>query len=113
MFGNKMDKIAKLADKNDAVKLLGMLNDKDEKVVLAAIDALGRCSGGETQRVLLRDACGVHGHNLRVRTHAVLALGKMGLPKARTFLLHQLEAEKSPEVREAMDTALKELAVKL
>ena len=58
MFGNKMDKIAKLADKNDAVKLLGM-------------------------------------------------------PKARTFLLHQLEAEKSPEVREAMDTALKELAVKL
>ena len=29
MFGNKMDKIAKLADKNDAVKLLGMLNDKD------------------------------------------------------------------------------------
>ena len=30
MFGNKMDKIAKLADKNDAVKLLGMLNDKDE-----------------------------------------------------------------------------------
>ena len=42
MFGNKMDKIAKLADKNDAVKLLGMLNDKDEKVVLAAIDALGR-----------------------------------------------------------------------
>ena len=98
MFGNKMDKIARLADKNDAVKLLGMLNDKDEKVVLAAIDAL----------VPL-----VHNDNADVRTHAVLALGKMGLPKARTFLLHQLEAEKSPEVREAMDTALKELAVKL
>ena len=47
MFGNKMDKIAKLADKNDAVKLLGMLNDKDEKVVLAAIDALGRCNGDD------------------------------------------------------------------
>ena len=52
MFGNKMDKIAKLADKNDAVKLLGMLNDKDEKVVLAAIDALGQCSGEEAFNTL-------------------------------------------------------------
>ena len=110
MFGNKMDKIAKLADKNDAVKLLGMLNDKDEKVVLAAIDALGRCNGDDAFNALVPL---VHNDNADVRTHAVLALGKMGLPKARTFLLHQLEAEKSPEVREAMDTALKELAVEL
>ena len=110
MFGNKMDKIAKLADKNDALKLLGMLNDKDEKVVLAAIDALGRCNGDDAFNALVPL---VHNDNADVRTHAVLALGKMGLPKARTFLLHQLEAEKSHEVREAMDTALKELAVKL
>ena len=110
MFGNKMDKIAKLADKNDALKLLGMLNDKDEKVVLAAIDALGRCNGDDAFNALVPL---VHNASPDVRTHAVLALGKMGLPKARTFLLHQLEAEKSPEVHEAMDTALKELAVKL
>lgn len=75
MFGNKMDKIAKLADKNDAVKLLGMLNDKDEKVVLAAIDALGRCSGDDAFNALVPL---VHNDNADVRAHAVLALGQDG-----------------------------------
>ena len=67
MFGNKMDKIAKLADKNDAVKLLGMLNDKDEKVVLAAIDALGRCNGDDAFNALVPL---VHNASADVRTHA-------------------------------------------
>ena len=93
MFGNKMDKIAKLADKNDALKLLGMLNDKDEKVVLAAIDALGRCNGDDAFNALVPL---VHNDNADVRTHAVLALGKMGLPKARTFLLHPAGSRKEP-----------------
>ena len=110
LFGNKFEKIAKLAEKGEEEKLVSFVNDKHEDVHLAAIDALGRCSGDDAFNALVPL---VHNDNADVRTHAVLALGKMGLPKARTFLLHQLEAEKSPEVREAMDTALKELAVKL
>ena len=77
MFGNKMDKIAMLADKNDAVKLLGMLNDKDEKVVLAPIDALGRCNGDDAFNALVPLVL----TPAPMRAHAVLALGKMGLPK--------------------------------
>ena len=110
MFGNTVGKIEKLAQKGHYDKIVEHLNDKNAAVRLAAIDALGRCNGDDAFNALVPL---VHNDNADVRTHAVLALGKMGLPKARTFLLHQLEAEKSPEVREAMDTALKELAVKL
>ena len=41
MFGNKLDKISKLAAKRDAVKLAGFVGDGKPEVRLAAIDALG------------------------------------------------------------------------
>ena len=43
MFGNKLGKIGKLIEKNNAEKLEALLKDKDMEVVLAAIDGLGKC----------------------------------------------------------------------
>ena len=44
LFGSKLDKIEKYAQKGNAEKLKGMVGDKKPEVRLAAIDALGRCS---------------------------------------------------------------------
>ena len=40
MFGNKVEKIRKLAQKGRFDKILALLTDKSEEVRLAAIDAL-------------------------------------------------------------------------
>jgi len=110
MFGNKLSKVAKMAEKNQAEKLAALLNDKDENVVYAAIDALGSCSGDVAFNALVPL---VHNPNAKVRAHAAASLGKMGLPKARTFLLHQRDAEKDPQVMDAIAKALKQIDVKV
>ena len=42
MFGNKLEKIEKLAAKGDAAKIAEYVNDKHDDVRMAAIDALGK-----------------------------------------------------------------------
>lgn len=110
MFGNKLSKIEKMVAKNQAEKLMGLLNDKDETVVYAALDGLGKCTGDVAFNALVPL---VHNANPTVRAHAARALGTMGLPKARTFLLHQRDAEKDPEVLKAISEALNHLDVKV
>jgi len=108
MFGSKLGKIGKLVDKNNAEKLEALLKDKDMEVVLAAIDGLGKCTGDVAFNalvpLLLSD-------DAQVRAHAAKALGQMGLPKARTFLLHQRESEKDTAVLAAIEEALKKISV--
>lgn len=108
MFGSKVDKISKMASKNQAEKLEKMLKDKDMTVVLAAIDALGHCTGDVAFNALVPL---ILSPDAQVRTHAVNALGEMGLPKARTFLLHQRDAEKDAGVNAAIESALKKISV--
>ena len=110
MFGNKLGKVAKLAAKNQAEKLAAMLNDKNAGVVMAAIDALGSCTGDAAFNALVPL---VRSADAGVRAHAAAALGKMGLPKARTFLLHQRDAEKDETVLKAIDEALQKISVKM
>lgn len=110
MFGNKLSKIDKMVEKNQAEKLEALLNDKDETVVFAAIDALGRCTGDVAFNALVPL---VHSPNAQVRAHSISALGVMGIPKARTFLLHQRDAEKDPKVLEAIAAALHHIDVKV
>ena len=110
MFGNKLNKIPKMMEKNQADKLEALLKDKDAQVRLAAIDALGQCKGDAAFNALVPL---VHHPDAQVRAHAITALGVMGIPKARTFLLHQRDAEKDPKVLEAIANALQHIDVKV
>ena len=110
MFGNKLSKVAKMAEKNQAEKLEKLLKDKDMEVVLAAIDGLGQCTGDTAFNALVPL---ILSPDAQVRAHAVTALGVMGLPKARTFLLHQRDEEKDAAVMAAIEEALKKISVKV
>lgn len=110
MFGSKLNKIPKMVEKNQAEKLEALLNDKDMNVVLAAVDGLGKCTGDVAFNALVPL---VHHSDAQVRAHAALALGTMGIPKARTFLLHQRDAEKDAKVLEAIADALQHIDVKV
>lgn len=108
MFGSKLGKIDGMVKKNQAEKLEKMLQDKNMDVVLAAIDGLGRCTGDTAFNALVPL---ILSPDASVRTHAVQALGTMGLPKARTFLLHQKASEKDKDVLAAIEEALKKISV--
>ena len=110
MFGSKLSKISKMVDKNQAEKLENLLKDKDQTVVLAAIDGLGQCTGDTAFNALVGL---ILSPDVQVRTHAILALGTMGIPKARTFLLHQKETETDKSVLTAIEEALKKISVKV
>ena len=110
MFGNKLGKIDKMVAKNQAEKLEVLLNDKDATVVLAAVDGLGRCTGDVAFNALVPL---LNSPDADVREHGAHALGAMGLPKARTFLLHQKASETDRDVLAAMEEALKKISVKV
>ena len=103
MFGNKVDKIAKLAQKGDGEKLAGFVGDKKEEVRLAAIDALGKCEGDVPFNALVPL---VHTGDVQTRIHAVTALAALKQPRARTFIEHQRTLERDPAIQKALDEAL-------
>lgn len=110
MFGNKLSKIPKMIEKNQAEKLEKLLADKDTQVRLAAIDGLGQCTGDVAFNALVPL---LNHSDESVRSHAANALGKMGLPKARTFLLHRKDAEKDAGVLKAIAEALRQIEVRV
>lgn len=110
MFGNKTNKIPKMVERNQSDKLAALLKDKKLDVVLAAIDGLGQCTGDVAFNALVPLLLSP---DAQVRIHAINALGMMGEPKARTFLLHKRDEEKEPEALAAIEKALKKLSVKL
>ncbi len=103
MFCSKLSKIEKYATKDQPLKIIPMLNDKDEGTVLAAIEALGRSRQEEAFNALVPL---VHSPNEKIRTAAALALGQTGRAKARVHLEHQRRVETSDAVKEAISKAL-------
>lgn len=95
MFGNKLAKIEKLAQKGNAEKLKGLVNDKKEDVRLAAIDALGRCSDEVAFNTLTTL---INSPDAQTRIHVVKAMAETKQPKVRAFLEHRKELEKDPKV---------------
>lgn len=110
MFGNKLGKVEKLVQKGDETKLAALLGDKDEAVCFAAIDGLGACKGDVAFNALVPL---LNNNKAEVRAHAVRALGHMGLPKARTFLLHLRDGEHDENVLAAIAEALTQISVKI
>ena len=104
LFGNKLSKIEKYAQKGNADKLKGLVHDKKEDVRLAAIDGLGRCKDEvafNTLSTLMNDP------DAKVRLHVVKAMGATGDPKVREFLEHRREVEKDTKVLAAINESCK------
>ena len=106
LFGNKFEKLAKLAEKGEEEKLVSFVNDKHEDVHLAAIDALGRCSGDVAFNALVPL---VHSPDKQTRIHAAGALCAMNDPKARAHREHQRSTEQDSDVLKAIEESLSKI----
>ena len=96
LFGSKLSTIEKLAQKGNAEKLKGMVNDKKPEVRLAAIDALGRCSDEVAFNTLTTL---INTPDAETRIHVVRALAATKQPKVRAFLEHRKELETDEKVK--------------
>lgn len=96
LFGSKLDKIEKYAQKGNAEKLKAMVNDKKPEVRLAAIDALGRCTDEVAFNTLTTL---INAPDAETRIHVVRALAATKQPKVRAFLEHREDLEKDEKVK--------------
>lgn len=110
LFGNKLEKIAKLAEKGKTEKLASYLTTKHEDIRLATIDALGRCHDDIAFNALVPL---VHNPDKPTRIHASEALSTMNDSKARAHLEHQRAAEKDAEVITVIENSLSKIKDKI
>ena len=103
MFGNKLAKIEKMAQKGDAHHLKELVKDRKPEVRLAAIDALGQCSGEEAFNTL---TLLINTPDAEERAHVVRAMAATKQPKVRAFLEHRKDLEKDPKVLAAIHESL-------
>ena len=96
LFGSKLDKIEKYAQKGNAEKLKGMVGDKKPEVRLAAIDVLGRCSDEVAFNTLTTL---INTPDAETRIHVVRALAATKQPKVRAFLEHREDLETDQKVK--------------
>ena len=96
LFGSKLDKIEKYAQKGNADKLKGMVGDKKPEVRFAAIDALGRCSDEVAFNTLTTL---INTPDAETRIHVVRSLAATKQPKVRAFLEHREDLETDPKVK--------------
>lgn len=103
MMGSKLDKVAKLVEKNGLSGLIKLAGDNDKTVKLAAIAGLGKINkddGFNFMIPLLSDS------DSDIRCAAALALGEMKNDHASAHLRYCLEREKDPAVLAALKTAI-------
>ena len=103
MFGNKMDKVAKAIEKNNAGMLIQLTENNDPSVRLAAIAGLGKVGGDETSNCLITL---LHSEDKATRLAVAQALGELGDMHTKAHLAAQLSKETDPEVHEAMSKAM-------
>ncbi len=106
MFGNKEEKIEKLAAKNNAGALIKMINEKDMALSVKAITALGTCKGDDAYNTLIAL---LRSPSAEIRAATATALGTLGDPKAHAHLDHLMASEKDSKVAAAMKAALSKL----
>lgn len=103
LFGSKEDKIAKIIAKGNEDGLLKFLTDKDEKIRVAAIDGLAKVTSTRASFPLidqLKDPSPV------IRAHTATALGAIGDPHTKEFILQAIQTEKDPDALAAMKASL-------
>jgi len=103
LFGSKESKIEKCIAKKNAGPVIKMVYDKDDKVAMQAIAALGKIGGDDGYNVLIAL---IREKNAKVRAAAVTALGELGESKAKAHISHMEKTEKDAAVLAAIHEAI-------
>jgi HEAT repeat protein len=103
MFGNKMNSVEKAIKKSNASTLIGLCNNKDQEVCLAAIAGLGTVGGEDAINYLVAH---LQVKDPKVRIAVAQALGTIGDIHTKAFVSAQMSKEENPDVREALSKAL-------
>ena len=103
MFGNPVKKIEKLEQKGNAEKIAGYVYDRKEEVRSVAIAALGRIGGEHAVNALVPL---LHHEDKSLRIASANAMSVMKDPRTRMHLDHQMQLEKDPDVRAAIQQAM-------
>lgn len=103
MFGNKMNQVEKAITKNNASTLIGLCDNKDQEVCLAAIAGLGTVGGEDAINFLLAN---LQSSDPKVRIAISQSLGALGDIHTKAFVSAQMSKEENPDVREALGKAL-------
>ena len=92
LFGSKESKIEKCIAKKNAGPVIKMVYDKDDKVAMQAIEALGKIGGDDGYNVLIAL---IRDKNAKVRAAAVTALGELG----ESYTLKEVKSKVNQIVR--------------
>jgi HEAT repeat protein len=103
MFGNKMNAVEKAIKKSNANALMGLADNSDLNVSLAAIEGLGEVGGLEASNYLVTR---LYSEDVKVRVAVAKSLGKIANVHTKAFLSAQMSKETDPEAKEAMREAM-------
>ena len=103
MFGNKMNAVEKAIRKNNAAALIGLCQDRDKGVVMAAIKGLGSVGGDDASHYLVTR---LQDPEPEMRIAVANALGAVANKHTKAFLSAQMQKEKDETVKEALLQAM-------
>ena len=103
MFGSKMDQVEKAIKKKHASALIGLCDNKDKEVCLAAIAGLGSVGGDDAKNYLVAN---MQNPDPKVRLAIVQALGVLGDMHTKAFVVARMIHEEDPDVRKALSEAM-------
>lgn len=103
MFGNKMNVIEKAIKKGNVAALIGLVDNKDEAIKMAAIEGLGDVGGLDASNYLVTR---LGNEDPKERVAVVKALGKIANIHTKAFLFARMDKETDPEVKAALSEAM-------
>ena len=107
MEQHDLGKIQKLLEKGKSDKIIKYLGSSDDKVVVAALEALSQIKDEDSVNSI---AHMIDSPDPKIRIEAAKALGNIGTEYAKTYLLHRLNAEQDETVKTGIKDALHTLA---
>ena len=107
LFGSKESKIAKAAAKRNSKWLIGLLTGKDKSLAIKAMEALSTIKQDDDAFNALIPH--LHNQDPEMRAAAATALGNIENIHGKAHLSFQLQNEKDPKVREALQAAMSKL----
>ena len=108
----RLEAVKSLGDSNDPKSidyLIQAVNDTDPRVQAKAVDYLGRLHAADSTPFLVQKLFTV-GTKERLRQRIVMALGKIGDPRASQPLLHYVMQDGNPDIRGCGIYAIGEIA---